>query len=78
MPEPHPDERPSRDHPVLFQVGAWSLVAGILATAVLAWLLRGITPWSGAPILLGLVVFIGTAFAASALDQSKRNREEPE
>lgn len=78
MSEPHPDERPSRDHPVLFQVGAWSLMAGILLTAILAWLLRGFTPWSGAPILFGLVVFIGTAFAASALDTHKRNREEPE
>lgn len=62
-------------HPVLFHVGAWSLIAGILLTAILAWLLRGFTPWSGAPIVLGLTVFVGTAFGAAALDQRNRKRE---
>lgn len=78
MPEPEEDRGIAGKHPRLFQLGAWSLVAGILLTAVLAFVLRGFTPWSGAPILLGIVVFVGTAFLAAALDNRKRNRGGPQ
>jgi hypothetical protein len=73
MSEAERDRGTAGKHPVLFQVGAWSLIAGVLLTSILAWLLRGFTPWSGAPILLGLVVFIGTAFGAAALDRRQHN-----
>lgn len=63
-------------HPTLFAVGAAAVVLGIVGTAVLAYVQAELNRWTLAPLLVGMLLFVGTAWAAAVIDSHKRRPRE--
>jgi len=65
-------EQLSDRHPTLLAVGASGLIGGFIAAGVVWFIAGEFSRWVIAPVILGVLLFIGTAWVAVIRDQHQR------